>query len=176
MDTPFAARSKQGETACLFPSCGRASHTRGYCQAHYAQVYRGQELRPILRGVRLTCLISDCAAPYSYAGACDKHGQRMGKYGLSVIQLDMIFRAAVCDACGESIASEAAHHIDHDHSCCLSGKTCGSCIRGILCSGCNTAIGLLGESPARITAVAAYVMAGVPGAAIARTTMHSNLN
>ena len=36
-----------------------------------------------------------------------------------------------------------AVHIDHNHSCCPGGWSCGKCIRGVLCSNCNTAIGLL---------------------------------
>lgn len=38
-----------------------------------------------------------------------------------------------------------AIHIDHDHLCCKGGWSCGKCIRGVLCSNCNTAIGLLND-------------------------------
>lgn len=31
--------------------------------------------------------------------------------------------------------------IDHDHNCCKGVKTCGKCIRGILCGGCNKGLG-----------------------------------
>lgn len=36
--------------------------------------------------------------------------------------------------------------VDHDHSCCPGKRTCGKCIRGILCHGCNTIIGLADDS------------------------------
>lgn len=33
-------------------------------------------------------------------------------------------------------------YVDHDHSCCL-GSSCGKCVRGLLCVGCNTLAGYL---------------------------------
>lgn len=32
--------------------------------------------------------------------------------------------------------------IDHDHKCCPSKRSCGKCIRGIICSSCNKLLGL----------------------------------
>lgn len=43
-----------------------------------------------------------------------------------------------CAICG---AEEAAWHVDHDHTCCPSTRTCGKCVRGILCRGCNIGLG-----------------------------------
>lgn len=36
--------------------------------------------------------------------------------------------------------------VDHDHSCCDTEFTCGKCVRGLLCSKCNSMIGLHKDS------------------------------
>lgn len=47
--------------------------------------------------------------------------------------------------------------VDHDHACCPGGKSCGRCVRGFLCGGCNTGIGLFSENAAVIRAAADYL-------------------
>lgn len=38
-------------------------------------------------------------------------------------------------------------HIDHDHSCCPTGRTCPYCRRGLACRRCNTLIGHVNDDP-----------------------------
>lgn len=40
-----------------------------------------------------------------------------------------------------------AFHVDHDHACCPGRRSCGKCVRGLLCARCNIAAGLLLDSP-----------------------------
>lgn len=37
--------------------------------------------------------------------------------------------------------------IDHDHACCPGMKTCGNCIRGLLCTPCNMWMGVVDKDP-----------------------------
>lgn len=47
--------------------------------------------------------------------------------------------------------------VDHDHKCCPGKKSCGKCVRGLLCARCNSAIGLFDEDRAILLAAAEYV-------------------
>ena len=33
--------------------------------------------------------------------------------------------------------------VDHDHNCCPNKRTCGKCLRGLLCFNCNKKLGML---------------------------------
>lgn len=57
-------------------------------------------------------------------------------------------QGGVCAICRRP-SDPAPLHVDHDH------RT--GAIRGLLCSPCNTAIGLLGDDPDRMMAAAAYL-------------------
>lgn len=35
--------------------------------------------------------------------------------------------------------------VDHDHNCCPGINSCGKCVRGLLCSSCNSFIGRVNE-------------------------------
>lgn len=48
-------------------------------------------------------------------------------------------------------------HVDHDHNCCPGEKSCGTCVRGLLCVKCNTGIGMLGDSVATIARALEYL-------------------
>lgn len=52
--------------------------------------------------------------------------------------------------------------IDHDHKCCDKTYSCGKCVRGILCSQCNTALGLLKENEAMIGNLLIYLQQQMP--------------
>lgn len=51
-----------------------------------------------------------------------------------------------CAVCDTEFSDTEKPHIDHDHSCCSGQRSCGKCIRGLLCTRCNKAIGSFKDS------------------------------
>lgn len=67
---------------------------------------------------------------------------------------------AICRVDAPTDIRTSRFHVDHDHSCCpTSRKTCGKCIRGLLCHACNTALGNFQDDPKRLLAAVAYLTA-----------------
>lgn len=69
---------------------------------------------------------------------------KLARYNLTQERFDLLLKAQGC-ACAMRRApflDGRPIFIDHDHSCCQAEKSsCGSCIRGLLCLSCNTALG-----------------------------------
>lgn len=78
---------------------------------------------------------------------CVSTASTASRYGMTVEGL-AAFRATHGDRCGICAAREALY-VDHDH------RT--GAVRGLLCPKCNSAIGLLDESPERFAAALAYL-------------------
>ena len=51
--------------------------------------------------------------------------------------------------------------VDHDHAHCTATQGCPGCVRGLLCQPCNSAIGLMADSPGRLVAAAEYLRAAL---------------
>jgi hypothetical protein len=66
-----------------------------------------------------------------------------------------------CAACGDPDPGtpSGVWHVDHDHKCCSGnhGRTCGNCIRGLLCRWCNLTLGNCGEKIERLKGVISYL-------------------
>lgn len=71
------------------------------------------------------------------------------RYNLTTEQFDAMLAAQnnKCAVCERELESRWHTNIDHDHACCPGKKSCGKCIRALLCSSCNQGIGYLQDSP-----------------------------
>lgn len=50
--------------------------------------------------------------------------------------------------------------VDHDHTCCPGEKSCGKCIRGLLCTSCNLGISYFREHPQLLASAMEYLAEG----------------
>lgn len=75
----------------------------------------------------------------------------MRRYGLTLASFAAMVEAqnGGCKVCRTPLLGGQQTHVDHCHATGV--------VRGILCSRCNTAIGLLDDSPERAVALAEYL-------------------
>lgn len=69
---------------------------------------------------------------------------RKHRYGVTELQYQEMLTEQnnACAVCKESFES-VRPNIDHDHNCCPGSKSCGRCVRGILCPSCLTLASLM---------------------------------
>lgn len=69
------------------------------------------------------------------------------RYNLTAEAFEALRADGLCQACGESPATD----IDHDHACCPTTKkmmkSCGECVRGFLCRRCNALLAKWKDNP-----------------------------
>ena len=98
----------------------------------------------------------DRAANLRYA----RDNWRLSSYGLTPDTYEQMLAAqgggcAICGA-GEP-GGKGGWHVDHDHACCPGKKTCGTCVRGLLCVACNLALGFIKDDPRIALSLARYL-------------------
>lgn len=167
---------------CAFQGCQNNAYSGPLCSGHYQQKRKGRELAPLRRKLKSTTrddqgrkscyrcrrwldvsefhpakrqtdgLNSGCAQ-------CDK----LTKYNISRDQYDALMAAQNngCAICGEQNTDGTALHVDHDHGCCPDRKkSCGKCVRGLLCADCNRVLGMMQDDPKRLRKAASYLEGG----------------
>jgi hypothetical protein len=82
---------------------------------------------------------------------------RLKKYGLTKDACDILLAMQddKCACCGEPLNGKFT--VDHNHACCDSIKTCGKCIRGLLCMNCNAGLGNFKDDVTRLLKAIRYL-------------------
>lgn len=87
-------------------------------------------------------------------------------YGITVEQYDAMLeeQGGVCAICGKpetTLTSDGTGvkrlAVDHDRSCCPGRRSCGKCLRGLLCSSHNTGLGKFHDSIEELEAAIEYL-------------------
>lgn len=89
----------------------------------------------------------------------------MARYNMTIEQYDKMFdeQQGLCAICKEPERKTTATgavmrlQVDHDHACCPGDKSCGQCVRRLLCWRCNTTIGRVNDNPALLQAMIDYL-------------------
>lgn len=85
---------------------------------------------------------------------------QLWRFRLTPQQWDEMFerQGGRCAICQTDAPTGHGWHIDHDHSCCPEpGRSCGRCVRAILCSECNTGLGKFRDDPGILRAAIQYL-------------------
>lgn len=165
---------------CSFDGCLNEVRARGLCGGHAQQYYKGASLRPLRvknRWVDGKKACSRCGAlkaeveypanaahPTGRASTCkpcNAELQREMKYNLPRGRYAEILAAqgGACAICGvEECPSGNNFSVDHDHGCCPGSKSCGECVRELLCGNCNTGLGKFRDSPDLLSKAIEYLV------------------
>lgn len=170
------------DALCSVDECGRRPVAFGLCQSHRKRQKAGVALGSI-RGVQPSQVRDEtgrkhCARCGEWKAEGQFHGNARQADGLDsnctvcarvksvMIRFNLTESAywqmleqqrGVCAICGDPPNGKSLS-VDHDHGCCPErGRSCGKCVRALLCAPCNTAIDSMRDDPSRLRAAAAYL-------------------
>lgn len=83
------------------------------------------------------------------------YGMKLEEYGARFLQQSG--RCAICTRAHPDLPGAGLLVVDHAHDCCSGPRSCGRCVRGLLCNSCNMAIGLLNERVSHFTRAILYL-------------------
>lgn len=151
---------------CEVDGCDRKHYSLGFCNAHYQQFKRQEKLgtvRPnrsngkaserdyLGRKLCIECDEWKDESEFSthggtrdklqvYCKKCYRRRDSARQYGVDPYFFEAAIEAldGICPICKRKSERWA---IDHDHSCCKGNKSCGKCVRGVICQMCNVGLG-----------------------------------
>lgn len=86
------------------------------------------------------------------------HSMRFSFYAMTKESFETLLaeQGGACAICKCPIDLSA--HIDHDHKCCPKRqRSCGKCVRGLLCGSCNHLLGQAKDNPETLRSAIIYL-------------------
>lgn len=106
------------------------------------------------------CQLSDKRQHYA---AAEKGQAYRRRYGMTLAERDAMLavQGGGCAICQTTEPGGRGDWCtDHDHACCpTKSKSCGKCIRGILCFSCNVMLGCAKDNPMTLATAVEYLAA-----------------
>ena len=160
----------QATPACARPSKKHPEGRTGTSAGYAAHRVAGEEsCRPCLdantaaQKIRRVRNGHDEKQRRRYAENREFHSYRSirAKYKLTEEQYKALLEAqgGGCAVCGTDKPGGRGVllNVDHDHACCPGNKSCGKCVRGLLCALCNIGLGSFQDNADRLIAAATYL-------------------
>jgi len=159
MDLPWKrSPNKPTRGECSVYGCKKLADCalpEAVCAAHRILYYnRGTYHKQRMSQISKICCIEGCDSPARTRMSCVAHATRCSMYSLTIMQMHMLFVKGCCDLCGIETRKLS---IDHDHACCPGAKSCGDCVRGALCTGCNVGLGAFRDSVDKLALAVKYL-------------------
>lgn len=167
---------------CSIGNCNKPFWAKTWCNSHYRQWHRQGD--PLMRTRFLRtkntsnlCTFCKIIKPalqfplrqngnrYSWCKSCSRSYRLKFYYKLTIEDFQKLLKKQnnKCAGCKQEFTDSKHNNgkwnIDHDHICCLGEKSCGKCVRGILCPSCNRTIGNAKDNPTTLRHLANYLEA-----------------
>jgi hypothetical protein len=137
--------------------CGGTFPEEGFDRNKMAQHRNGRH--QWCKGCRSTALAARYAADPEKYRTLSRNGSMKHRFGMTAEQYDALSASQghACAICKTPEPTGRRLCVDHDHSCCPGGVTCGKCIRGLLCNHCNRLLGMARDNPGTLLAAVNYL-------------------
>lgn len=139
---------------CIYVDCVRKRHLSDFCRIHWLETPEGKEAQKKYQALRYQrnkeWIKNHEKRKYnSLTPLLRKDRNLRDTYNIILEQFNDLLAAqgTKCPICQSLEPGAKGWTVDHDHGCCPGKRSCGKCVRGVLCGPCNLGIGSLKDNP-----------------------------
>lgn len=118
---------------CSLNDCNKSHYAKDLCRMHYSRNVRNGHTNLLTKVIQ-----NEKTYQYGDIKLVYKRNWFLMHHYKMTFDTFLERSANGCEICGNK--PERNLHVDHDHKCCNGRKSCGKCVRGVICNRCNTAV------------------------------------